>query len=155
MDHKAKARLPAQLGLFELLFIYFRRLLRNPATAITMLLLLQTLLVDQAEAKSFDWDEVPEALDLDADKFSFSEVPLEVTDLSETVRVDEITGLQVEDVTASYRRFLTEENSNSTSCLAPPEDRIRFSLLCVRSMDMATYFMQGMSRLMRRETHGQ
>ncbi len=118
----------ASYSFMELLFFYFRRILRNPAAAIMMLTLLQVMMLPQAEAKKdFDWSEVPEDLDLDVHEmdprdFDVKEMDLDITDLTDSTQVHEITDLRTEDITEEYRRYLAAESGNSTDCLAPPKD---------------------------------
>ncbi len=110
-------------GLFELLFLTFRRLLRNPGAAIMMLTLFQVMTLLQAEAKKeFDWSNVPENLDfqeMDPRDFDVREMDLEVTDLTDQAQVHEITDLQTEDITEEYRRYLTAEGDQFADCLPP------------------------------------
>ncbi len=118
---------PASYSFMELLFFYFRRVLRNPAAAIMMLTLFQVMTLPQAEAKKdFDWTEVPEDLDLDFDlhemdprDFDVREMDLDITDLTDSTQVHEITDLRTEDITEQYRRYLASESGNSANCLPP------------------------------------
>ncbi len=97
-------------GFFEVLFICFRSMLRNPAQAITLLLLFQTMLFDQAEAKGVvDWSEMPDELDMNhIDGLNMQALAFEPEDLTHSTQFHNITDLQVEDLTESYRRYLTE-----------------------------------------------
>ncbi len=112
-------------GFYELLFLTFRRLLRNPTAAIMMLTLFQVMTLPQAEAKKdFDWSGMPEGLDLDMHEMDpqdldVREMDLDVTDLTDQMQTQELTDLRTEDITKVYQRYLATEDGAFANCLPP------------------------------------